>query len=84
MKTTHTPNLDRLDPMAREIFGDVLTGLFRIHPIAPPVAPSDDEDEVSEDELAQAFRDVYAAAAAPIDTTALTQAFGPLLPENFK
>lgn len=83
MKTTHTPNLDRLDPMAREILGDVLTGLFRIHPIAPPVASGDD-DEVSEDELAEAFRDVYAAAAAPIDTTALTQAFGPLLPENFK
>ena len=44
MTTTHTPNLDRLDPMAREIFGDVLRGLFRIHSVPPPVAPSNAED----------------------------------------
>lgn len=41
-------------------------------------------DDEPADELAEAFRDVYAAAAEPIDTTALTQAFGPLLPETFK
>lgn len=50
--TTHTPNLDRLDPMAREILGDTLRGLFRIHPITAPVAPSDAEDR---DTLAKAF-----------------------------
>ena len=46
--TTHTPNLDALDPVAREIFGDVLTGLFRIHPIVPPVAPEGDSEPQTE------------------------------------
>ena len=44
MITTHTPNLDALDPVAREILGDTLRGLFRIHPVTPPVAPSNAED----------------------------------------
>ena len=48
MTTTHTPNLDALDPVAREILGDTLRGLFRIHPIhpiTPPVAPEGDDSE---------------------------------------
>lgn len=44
MITTHTPNLDALDPVAREILGDTLRGLFRIHSVPPPVAPSNAED----------------------------------------
>ena len=48
MITTHTPNLDALDPVAREILGDTLRGLFRIHPITPPVAPTDDDDPQTE------------------------------------
>ena len=49
MKTTHTPNLDNLDPVAREILGDVLTGLFRIYPITPPVAPAGDSEPQREE-----------------------------------
>ena len=48
VNTTHTPNLDALDPVAREILGDVLTGLFRIHPVTPPVAPEDDSEPQAE------------------------------------
>lgn len=84
MTTPHTPNLDALDPFERAILDETLTALLRLHPITQPVAPVDDESEVSDEELAQAFADVYAAAAEPIDTTALAQAFGPLLPESFK
>ena len=52
MTTTHTPNLDNLDPVAREILGDTLRGLFRIHPLVPPVAPSEADDRAT---LAKAF-----------------------------
>ena len=39
MKTTHTPNLDALDPFERAILDETLTALLRLHPITPPVAP---------------------------------------------